>query len=296
MSEFYEIFAALDAWTGGEGARLLATIVVLGAAALGLRFSRALLTRDSPDRVTADRRVRLVWSRNLVMVLTALALALLWGYKLTGFVFSLAAVAGALVIVNKELIQGLTGYALLTLTTPYSVGDYVQVSRFSGRVIDIRLMSTTLAETGSVHQLTGMTVTVPHSLLLTESVRNMSATGDYLVNLYRIVIPLAVGLDVDKVEAFAVAAAEQVTAPWRQQAEAHLEGRERLDFVDLPSARPKVLWESVDSRSLALLIRFACPSDKRVTAEQEIFRLFWRAYSTHLVVEKKPPESLDSEG
>jgi small-conductance mechanosensitive channel len=229
------------------------------------------------------------------MAAAALALAVLWGYKLTGFVFSIAAVAGALVIVNKELIQGLTGYALLTLTTPYSVGDYVQVSRFSGRVIDIRLMSTTLAETGSVHQLTGMTVTLPHGLLLTESIRNMSATGEYLVNLYRIVIPLSVNLDVDKVEAAALGAAERVTAPFRQLAEAHLESRERFDFVDLPSARPKVLWESVDSRSLGLLIRFTCPAEGRVAAEQEIFRLFWRAFSAQLKVEKKSSESLDSE-
>lgn len=287
-------FTALDLWTGGEGGRVLATLVVLGSAVAGMRIRRALLSRSLEGAHADIRRTRLVWTRNLVVAVAALGLLVLWGYKLTGFIFSLVAVAGALVLVHKELIQCITGYAVLTLTKPYGVGDYIQVARFSGRVIDIRLLTTTLAETGSVHQLTGMTVTVPHALLLTESVRNMSATGDYLVNLYRIVVPF--GLEVDKVERIAMAAAERVTAPWRQKADEHLRMRERLDFVDLPSARPKVLWESIDSKSLGLLIRFTCPSDKRVAAEQEIFRLFWRAHLAQATVQEKPPEAVGSEG
>lgn len=288
-----ESFAALDAWAFGEGARLLITTLVLLAATLAIRLRRLVLARGPQELSGDERRTSLVLSRNLVVAFTALALLVLWGYKLTGFIFSLAAVAGALVIVNKELLQGITGYALLTLTKPYRVGDYIQLSRFSGRVIDIRLMHTTLAETGSVHQLTGMTVTLPHALLLTESVRNMSATGKYLVNLYRIVVPF--GLEMDELERHALAAAEEVTAPWRSEAEAHLVRLERADFVDLPSARPKVLWETLDGKSMSLLVRFACPAEKRVLAEQEIFRLFWRS-ARGVLVKEKPSELSSSEG
>lgn len=268
-------YSWLDAVTKGEAGRSLLSTGVVTAGFVALQLRRAVLARDVlASQEGTDRRTQLVWSRNLVVAGCALILLVLWGYKLTGFIFSIAAVAGALVIVNKELIQGLTGYGVLTFTTPYRVGDYIQISRFSGKVIDIRLMHTTLAETGSVHQLNGMTVTVPHSLLLTESVRNMSATGKYLVNLYRLAVPF--GVDVEALEKAALEAAEEVSQPWREDAEKHLIVLEEQSFLDLPSAKPKVLWEPIDSKTMGLLIRFACPADKRVAAEQEVFRLFWR--------------------
>lgn len=283
----------LDAVTAGEGVRVLLSVLVIVGAGLGLRLRRSILARDkSVD--AQERRNQLVLMRNLVTAVSILALAVLWGYKLTGFIFSLAAVAGALVIVNKELIQGLTGYGFITLTKPYRVGDYIQVSRFTGRVLDIRLLGTTLAETGSVHQLTGMTVTVPNSMLLTEAVRNMSATGDYLVNLYRIPLPFAV--DISKAETLGLEAAEAVTAPWRVDAEAHLLHKERSEFLDLPSARPKILWETSDSKTVVMVVRFACPAEKRVTAEQEVFREFWRRAVEKNLLKEKPSETVASEG
>jgi len=282
-------FAVLDAWTFGEGARVLASVMVALVASLVLRLRKNLLMAKGTRLAPGARLIQLVWTRNLVVTLASLALVILWGYKLTGFVFSLAAVAGALVIVNKELLQGLAGYAVLTITQPYKVGDYVSVGGVTGRVIDIRIFATTLAETGSVHQLTGMTVTVPHASILTESVRNMSATGAYQVNLFRMVVPF--DFDLAAAETVALAAAEEVTAPWRDAAEAHLLSREEANFIDLPSARPKVLWESLDSRSTGVLIRFTCPADKRVVAEQEIFRIFWRDMRVRVAAEKeKSPE------
>lgn len=270
-----QAYTWLDQLTKGDAGRTLLSAGLVSAGAAALHLRRVVLSRElAKGDQGVDRRTQLVWSRNLVVAGCALVLLVLWGYKLTGFIFSIAAVAGALVIVNKELIQCLTGYGVLTLTTPYRVGDYVQISRFSGKVIDIRLMHTTLAETGSVHQLNGMTVTVPHGLLLTESVRNMSATGKYLVNLYRIAVPF--GADVDALEKVALEAAEEVSQPWREDAEKHLIELEEQSFLDLPSAKPKVLWEPQDSKTLMLLIRFACPADKRVAAEQEVFRHFWR--------------------
>lgn len=262
-----------DAATMGEGGRLVATLCVCLGALGALAVRRHLLERGGADFSQDERRTKLVWSRNLVLGLLSLFLVILWGYRVSGFAFSLAAVAGALVIVNKELILSFTGYAILTLTRPFSVGNYVQIGRFSGRVIDIRLLGTTLAETGAVNQLTGTTVSVPHAQLLTEAVRNMSATGVFGVQLYRMTLPISV--DIAAMEVYALEAAERVTSAWRDEADAHLAKLEKTDFVDLPSARPKVLWESLDSKSIVLLIRFACPSDKRVQVEQEIFRGFW---------------------
>lgn len=236
--------------------------------------------RNSRNEHSDVLRGKLVWTQNLIRLLALIAIVVIWASKIAGAIVSLAALVGALLLVHKELLMCISGYGLIMFTRPYKIGDYIEVGSQSGRVIDINMFSTLLSETSSVNQLTGKTVSFPNSLLYSTAVRNVSATGTFIVSLYRMAVPLNTNFDL--AEECAIKAAHQVTAAWQALADEHLRGIESDGFLDLPSSRPKVLWESPNEKHHALTIRFACPMVERVTAEQDLFRLFWRLYRQQL--------------
>ena len=266
----------LKYFLASELGRVSASVIVALGCVVASRFSQRFLNRNVPGYSSDEKREKLVWFKNVLWVLGVFAILGIWGTKIAGFALSLAALAGAILLVSKELLMCLLGYVLLTLSRPFRIGDYIEIGGNTGRVIDINAFSTTLAETGGVHQLTGKTLSFPNSLVLSTAVRNVSATGYFMVNLYRLVVP--VDMDIERAEICALNAAEDATAEWRTQADAHLRRIEDSVFIDLPSSRPKVLWESGDHRSNFLTIRFACPIEARVVTEQHIFRKFWLSY------------------
>jgi len=59
------------------------------------------------------------------------------------FALSLAAVAGAVLIVSKELLMCVLGYLYITFVRPFKVGDLIEINQLHGRVIDIDIFATT---------------------------------------------------------------------------------------------------------------------------------------------------------
>lgn len=273
---FSALVSMLQHYYATELGRIAATGVTVAAGLLLMRLWSRYLLRSSADRPSARTREKLVHARNLLMVGVALIVVAIWASKIAGMFLSLAAVAGAMLLVSKELLMCVLGYGLITTSRSFRVGDFIEIGAMRGRVVDIDVFATTLAETGSAHQLTGKTLSVPNSTMLSQPVRNSSATGEYIVDLLAIVVPFDV--DFEQAERAALNAASHVTRAWQAAANAHLQHIEGVQFVDLPSSEPKVLWESHDTKGHTMVVRFACPMMKRVTAEQEIFRRFWLGY------------------
>lgn len=276
LTMLHDLFVFLKHFYTTELGRIVATgaLFAMGLAANRIWGHYLLRSRGTGN---ADRhREKLVYAKNIVWVVVGLAIIGIWASKIAGIVLSLAAVAGAMLIVSKELLMCLLGYGYLTVSRSFRLGDFVDIGTYQGRVIDIDAVTTTLAETGLAHQLTGKTLVLPNSMLLTQAVRNASATGTYIVDLLPIVVPYDV--DFELAERCALEAAQAVTESWQSQAEAHLAHIEGVAFVDLPSSRPKVLWQSSDAKAHTLVIRFGCPMMQRVSAEQDIFRKFWLLY------------------
>lgn len=268
-----------------ETSRTIATVLALFAC-LGVgRLWTRLLERTNSFASPDLKRARLVWMKNFLWSVGTVVVVSIWASKIAGFALSLAAFAGAIIIVSKDLIICILGYFVIGLTKPFKIGQFIEVNGFSGRVIDMDLFFITLVETSSAKQLTGKTISVPNSLVISTGVRNMSATGEYIIDLYRITVPF--DCDFKIAESSAISAAESATSSWMVLAEEHFKKIEDVDYIDLPSSRPKVLWEPLDSRGHVLTIRFACPVERRVSTEQEIFRRFWENYKNNFIGTKK---------
>lgn len=276
MIDWTALHLGLKHFFTSEFGRVGATALVVLMCLVLSRLWQHYLNKRASGHAAEAKRERLVWAKNAIWVVGTFAIVTIWASKIAGLAFSVAAFAGAILLVSKEFLMCFLGYGLITFTRPYRIGDFIEINGYAGKVIDVDGFATTLAETGIVHQLTGKTIVMPNSAVLSHPVRNISATGLYMVNLYKIAVPF--DIDLDKAENAAVQAAEAATSQWREEADKHLRLIEDSAFLDLPSSRPKVLWASVDAKYHLMAVRFACPVEERVATEQTIFREFWRAY------------------
>lgn len=258
----------------GQWERVIATVLmVLVGATLTHLWARYLARGEVISN--EKRRVHLVWVRNTIWFVVLFVIISVWASTIAGFALSLAAVAGAMLIVSKELLMCVLGYLYLTLVRPFKVGDLIESSLFSGRVVDIDMFATTLAEYGHAGQVTGKVVEFPNGLLLTTPVKNVSPTGEYVLHLMRVPVPAAMVCDLVSIEDTARTAAELATREWQEQAEAHFRKLANEDFISYSSGRIKVLWDFVDPEHLMLIIRITCPVAMRLKVEQSVFRAIW---------------------
>lgn len=266
-----QIFAAIP----GQWEKVIATVLLV---ALGLALSQLWTRYLARGEISAEkRRMHLVWARNVIWVLVFFIIVSVWASTIAGFALSLAAVAGAMLIVSKELLMCVLGYLYITLVRPFKVGDLIEINQLQGKVIDIDIFATTLAELGYGGQLTGKMAEFPNGMLLTTPLKNTSPTGEYVLHLFRMPLPESAGSDLRRAEAAALQAADQATGAWREEAEAHFRRISDESFIAFPSGRTKIMWDFSDPGQLMLVVRVACPADQRLKVEQAVFRETWRS-------------------
>ena len=266
----------INAFAFTEMGRIVATIIAVVTTMLLLKaIQRRARGATKTGMELAHRKGNLVLLKNLLLLAALIVIGTIWASKIAGAALSLAAVAGALLIVSKEFLANLLGTGLLTVSRLYRVGDFIEIDGIAGRVIDTDLLATTLSEALEGSQLTSRTVAIPHSLLLVKPIRNLTATGAYVMNM------LKIGADVNEdliaLEAALPDAANEICKPWLAEADAHLEFVEARDMMDLPSAAPRAILQLVSSREAVLSLRYTCRPNDRVKVEQSILRRFLAA-------------------
>lgn len=271
----------------GQWERVIATVLLLAAGfVVSQLWARYLGRGDVPAE---RRRLQLVWARNIIWSVVLFAIASVWASTIAGFALSLAAVAGAMLIVSKELLLCVLGYLYLTFVWPFKIGDVIEIGPVHGRVIDIDMLATTLAEHGDTGLPTGKTAALPNALLLTLPLKNTSSTGDFVLHFLRIPVPVALAGDLARIEAAATEAAVAATKEWQAQAEAHLRQIADESFIELPSGRIRVFWDFADPERLLLCVRLACPEKMRLQVGQDIFKATWQALAAHGPVQRPDP-------
>jgi hypothetical protein len=263
----------MNAFALTEMGRIVATVIAIITTMLLLKaIQRGARGAARSGMELAHRKGNLVLLKNLVLLAALIVIGTIWASKIAGAALSLAAVAGALLIVSKEFLSNLLGTAFLTVSRMYRVGDFVEVDGIAGRVIDTDLLATTLSEAMEGSQLTSRTVAIPHSLLLVKPIRNLTATGAYVVNL------LKVGADINEdliaLESALLDAANEVCQPWLAEADVHLKLVESREMMDLPSAAPRVILQLASAKEAILALRYTCRPNDRVKVEQAILRRY----------------------
>jgi len=247
---------------------------LLVAAALVLRTLVVRAVARSVDRLEL-RRKWVVSIRNGVIVLVGAGLTAIWADALRTLAVSLIALAVALVIATKELLQSILASLMKAVTNPFSLGDRIEIAGYRGDVIDQNLLTTTIVEVGpgkAFHMRTGRKITFPNGLLLSTCVVNESYTEQFVVHAFS--IPLRLEEDWQRAERILLEAAEEQCRDFREAARESMRKLEENYGLDGLSVDPRVHVQVTDPGRLNLLVRFAAPVGRQGRIEQAIIRRF----------------------
>jgi small-conductance mechanosensitive channel len=265
-----EVIALLKSW---DILRQVSSTIVLFVSFFVFRWLTILAIRrwqaPSPD----EKRRWIVQIKNISLIILAAGLFGIWATELRGFAISLVAVAAAIAISTKEVIQCFLGGFYKASARPFDLGDRIEVNGYRGEVIDHNFISTTLLEIGPSREnqgLSGRQVVIPNSMLLTNAVYNQSLQQEYVLQITRLV--LYPGEDWQKLETIMLTAANRECSSYLEPARYSMSRLSQREGLDLPRVEPRVTFQYSDDGKLHATLRFPAPLASVSRIEQAVVK------------------------
>ncbi|ASM98514.1 mechanosensitive ion channel family protein [Vibrio vulnificus] len=238
--------------------------------------------------ITEKQRSWMSRTKNGAFAITSLILFVLWQSEINQFALSVTAIAVAIVVASKEIILCFTGSIQRASSRSFRVGDWIEVGKISGQVIDHNMMATVIQEIDLNHgqyHYTGKTVTLPNSMFFTYPVKNLNFMKRYVYHNFLIVVPDFVNLypllpDLEnKIEEHCHYFSD-VAKRYNAMIEKHA-------GVDLPGAEPHIHITSSAAGEQVVNFMIFCPTEKAVHLESLIRQDFMSLY------EERYPRSIN---
>jgi len=220
-----------------------------------------------------DKRRWIIQVKNVSVIILAAGLFGIWLTELRTFAISMVAVAAALAISTKEIIQCFMGGFYITSVKPFELGDRIEVAGCRGEVIDHNFLSTTLLEVGpqrEVNQLSGRQVVLPNSVFLLHPLQNQSLQQDYVLQTLRLTV--YPGEDWRDLEKSLLEAANRECQSFLEPALHAMSRMAQREGLDLPRVEPRVSVQYDDLGRLHVTLRFPTPLGNVSRVEQAILR------------------------
>lgn len=200
-------------------------------------FSSKALSKLSPKvaQQVKSAVTWLIWLIGLLICLDQL------GLELT-ILLAILILGGILLIVAlRDVLLNIVSHEAITIYNPFKIGDWIQVGKYFGRIVDINWMNTVLIT------LDNEIVHIPNSRIIKNMVVNRTASGEI-----RIHVPLTVEdtMDLSEVEKILIGVGNEL--------------KEEL----APDSNPEVRVTSVSNQcvKLELLLRITNPAKSRLIA------------------------------
>jgi small-conductance mechanosensitive channel len=137
---------------------------------------------------TENAQTRYRWQKSLTYFTVIIGIILVgrvWFAGMQSLWTYLGLVSAGIAIALKDLVTSLAGWLFLIWRRPFAVGDRIQIGKYIGDVIDLRIFKFTLLEIGNwvdADQSTGRIMHIPNSMVLTETIANYSKGFQFIWN------------------------------------------------------------------------------------------------------------------
>lgn len=158
----------------------------------GIRRLTLYRIRGDAMFLSEDQRKWISLTKNTSFSIVLLSMFLLWRSEVSEFALSLTAIAVAVVVASKEIILCFTGSIQRASSRSFRIGDWIEVGKSSGEVLEHNLMATVIQEIDLHHghyHFTGKTITLPNSMFFTYPVKNLNFMKRYVYHNFTIVVP-----------------------------------------------------------------------------------------------------------
>ena len=230
--------------------------------------------------VSEERRNWMSRTKNGSSALTVLLLFILWQSEISEFALSVTAIAVAIVVASKEIILCFTGSIQRASSRSFRVGDWIEVGKICGEVIEHNVMATVIQEIDLYHgqyHYTGKTATLPNSMFFTYPVKNLNFMKRYVFHNFSIVVPDFVNLY--PLVPLMIEKIDERTHYFHEVAKRYNTVIEKHAGVDLPGSEPHIHITSSSTGEQEVHFMIFCPTEKAVHLEQDIRKDFMEAYA-----------------
>ncbi|WP_394150956.1 mechanosensitive ion channel family protein [Vibrio maritimus] len=221
--------------------------------------------------LSEDQRKWMSRTKNGSFAIIVVTLFLVWKSEISEFALSVTAIAVAIVVASKEIILCFTGSIQRASSRSFRIGDWIEVGKTSGEVIEHNLMATVIQEIDLYHgqyHFTGKTITLPNSMFFTYPVKNLNFMKRYVYHGFSIIVPGFKNL---------FPLLPELTAKIEHHSESFIDVARRYNGViekhagvDLPGSEPHIHISSGATGEQIVHVMIFCPTELATHLEQEI--------------------------
>ncbi|MBY6185281.1 mechanosensitive ion channel family protein [Marinobacter hydrocarbonoclasticus] len=246
-----------------------------------LLFRRLVLAGIRGDAMflSEDQRKWISLTKNGAFSVLVLSMFLLWKSEISEFALSVTAIAVAVVVASKEIILCFTGSIQRASSRSFRIGDWIEVGKISGEVIEHNLMATVIQEIDLYHgqyHFTGKTITLPNSMFFTYPVKNLNFMKRYVYHSFSIIVPGFNNLF--PLLPDLISKIEHHSEDFIDVARRYNGVIEKHAGVDLPGPDPHIHITSGSTGEQIVHVMLFCPTEQATHLEQHIRSDFMAAY------------------
>lgn len=227
------------------------------------------------DLRNEDRRERYRKSSALatvLLVVTVVAIALLWARTLKSTGTFLGLVGAGLAVAMKEPLLAIAGRISILAGHAYSVGDRIELDKITGDVIDVGFFYTRMMELGNWiggDQATGRIVQFSNSRVFgNTAIFNYTRNFSYIWD--EINLPVTYASNVRAARQILIGAGTEYTKEFLEGAQHEIEEMQRYFVVSNMEVKPQV-YMKVTSNWVGLTLRYLVQPKRRRMAASFIF-------------------------
>lgn len=245
---------------------------------------RLVLTKIRGEELFLSEEQRKWMSRtkNGTFSILILLLFILWRSEINEFALSVTAIAVAIVVASKEIILCITGSIQRASSRSFRIGDWIEVGKLCGEVIEHNMMATVIQEIDLHHgqyHYTGKTATLPNSMFFTYPVKNLNFMKRYVYHNFSIVVPNF--LNLYPLLPTMVKKIEHHCEDFIDVARRYNSMIEKHAGVDLPGSEPHIHISSGATGEQIVHFMLFCPTEQATHLEQEIRQDFMEEYEKY---------------
>lgn len=192
-----------------------------------------------------------------------------------GILTSVAILGAGVAISLQDVFKDIVGWVLIVQKRMYALGHRVTIGSYTGDVVDISLLSTTLLEVGnSVTPETarsGQVLAIPNAAVLTQPVLNYSAKSDYVDGELTLVFTF--DSDITLLEEMLRGILNEETQQYTERARRQTAGRLKHYYTTHEPLGSRVFFDPVGNGIRATL-RFTAPiGERRIVSTRLLKRI-----------------------
>lgn len=228
----------------------------------GVRVLLCRAVRRKTEILSPDQRRWTHMIKNLIWVVIALVMVMIWAPQLRTAALSLAAFVVAIVIATKEVILCFTGAFMRVSTAPYRMGDWITIDGMTGEVVDINPFAVKMQELETAqgtYSFTGKIVQIPNSRYFTAPIENISYLKHFRPHQFIVAVQDAYLDGHDLADRLRAIVASH-TADIKDEAALVNRRVSRNSNIPLPDPAPSVSFTSNEFNNLRFTVRAYLPT------------------------------------